>query len=207
MLRAQRVDLVLDVGANAGQYAQALRGAGYDGRIISFEPLEEAHARCRGVAAADPCWDLASPMALGAEEGTSEIHVANNSVSSSLRPMLETHVQACPESSVVARQTVHVRRLDHVLPGMLEEEARLFLKIDTQGTEDEVLLGSEGVLEAIVGIQVEMSLNPLYAGAPSFGEVLGTVLERGFVPWGFLPGFTDRKSGRMLQVDGVFFRP
>ena len=43
MLAAHNVNLVFDVGANTGQFAKAIRGDGFNGRIVSFEPLIAAH--------------------------------------------------------------------------------------------------------------------------------------------------------------------
>ena len=45
MLENHSVDLVLDVGANIGQFALALREAGYKGRLLSFEPLSAEHTQ------------------------------------------------------------------------------------------------------------------------------------------------------------------
>ena len=42
MLNHHKVNLVLDVGANTGQFAKALRQGGYQGKMLSFEPLSTA---------------------------------------------------------------------------------------------------------------------------------------------------------------------
>lgn len=64
------IDVVLDVGANVGQYAARLRQGGWSGRIVSFEPLPDAHATLEAAAAPDALWEVAPRMALGASTGT-----------------------------------------------------------------------------------------------------------------------------------------
>ena len=206
LLAFQQIDLVLDVGANSGQYAQALRRAGYEGRILSFEPLQEAWERCRRRASRDPQWSVATRMALGSSEGAIEIHVADNSFSSSILPMRDSHRAAAPGSAYVGTQMVDLRRLDRAAASEVDRARRPFVKLDTQGYEREILKGATGIMDRVRGVQVEMSLTPLYEGAPSFEELLALLEGMHFKPWALLPAFTDQTSGRMLQVDGLFFR-
>ena len=64
-------DLVLDVGANAGQYGVEIRRNGYTGRIVSFEPASETFARLREACHADPLW-TARQLAMGSEPGSGD---------------------------------------------------------------------------------------------------------------------------------------
>jgi len=91
----ERIDLLLDVGAHIGQYCQRTRGAGFAGRIVSFEPLADAYQRLAGVAVEGPAWDTRR-LALGEEDGVARVNLAANSWSRSLLPMGERHLQAGP---------------------------------------------------------------------------------------------------------------
>jgi FkbM family methyltransferase len=206
LLAHHQIDLVLDVGANSGQYALDLRRAGYAGQILSFEPVRDAWERCKANASRDPLWSVAPQVALGASEGRVEIHVSSNSVSSSILPMNDVHRAAAPDSSYVRTELVDLRRLDRVAREPIERARRPFLKIDTQGYERDVLQGATDVLDRVWGIQLEISLTPLYEGSPTLVEILRMMEEWRFVPQALLPGFSDLQSGRMLQVDGLFFR-
>jgi len=80
------------------------------------------------------------------------------------------------------------------------------VKIDVQGYEDHVLKGAEGILPKILGIQVELSSVPLYKGQVLFDKVMDYILNAGFELYELVPGLRDRKSGRLYQFDGVFFK-
>lgn len=206
MLAAHNIDVVFDVGANIGQFAGSLRDNGYQGRIVSFEPLSDAWATLKRVSADDPLWTIAERCAVGEEEGEVELHIAGNSVSSSVLDMLSTHENAAPESSYVGTETVRVLTLDSAAPAYLTSECVVFLKIDTQGYEDRVLRGANSLLGKIRGIQLEMSLVALYEGQLTFDDLRTELTSRGFELWGLSPGFVDPRTGRLLQVDATFFR-
>ena len=112
LLRRFRVDVVFDIGANVGQFASELFGAGFAGRIVSFEPLSAAHGQLIETSQPEPRWAVAPRCALGESDGEATIHVAANSQSSSLVHMLDRHMQAAPRSRYIGSETVEVRTLD-----------------------------------------------------------------------------------------------
>jgi FkbM family methyltransferase len=197
---------VLDVGANTGQYAQMLRRIGYGGVIISFEPLSSAHAKLKVEASADSNWIVAPRVALGSAKGSIEINVAGNSVSSSVLPMKAVHLAAAPESRYVATETVALERLDNLLPAVFTATGPVILKMDTQGYEEQVLAGAVGILSRVVAIQLEISLVPLYEGAPTVVHILSAMGDLGYHLFQVIPGFRDVATGQLLQLDGIFVR-
>lgn len=206
LLKTHRIDTEIDVGANYGGYGSLLRRGGFEGAVLSFEPLQEAHARLVAAAQADDRWSVHPRAALGSENGEVQIHVAGNSASSSILPMHETHEKAAPESKYVGVQQVPVHRLDEIRHEVLDKAGLTLLKVDTQGYEMPVLLGAERLLPRIAGVQLELSLTRLYEGQVLYLEMIQWLQERGFELWNVIPGFIDPASARMLQFDGVFFR-
>lgn len=206
LLSYHGIDTVIDVGANNGGYGRFLRDGGYSGAILSFEPLADAHEQLCAAAAKSKNWHVAPRMALGAENSEVEINVAGNSTSSSVLPMEELHASAEPRSRYVGVQRVPLRRLDGVEHDVIRQGRMILLKIDTQGYEMPVLMGAGSMLDRVCGLQIEISLAPLYDGQILHRAMIAWLSDRGFDLWNVMPGFVDQKSGRMLQMDGVFFR-
>lgn len=206
LLAQHRVGLVLDVGANDGGYAAMLRRAGYRGRIVSFEPVQEPFRRLRERTADDPLW-TAVPWAVGDTDGTVDIHVAGNAAaSSSVLAMLPRHAEAAPESRYVGVEQAQQRRLDTLWPELVQAGDRVFLKVDVQGAEKHVLAGAGDRLVQCVGAQLEVSFAPLYEGGMLYREALDWLEAVGLSLMYVVPGFTDPRTGRMYQCDVVCFR-
>lgn len=207
MLDHHGIDVVVDVGANTGGYAQELRASGFAGSIVSFEPLADAHKQLTRNARTDKHWHVMPRMALGEEDGSIQINVAGNSTSSSILPMASLHVAAAPDSRYVGKESVPLCRLDSVEHPLLSDATkRRFLKIDTQGYEMQVLRGATKLLAGCRGVQLELSLVELYEGQQLLAGTLDWLSRAGFELWCAIPGFTDGATGRMLQMDGIFFR-
>jgi FkbM family methyltransferase len=204
-MRATAVSLVLDVGAHTGEYATALRRAGYGGRIVSFEPLEGPFRELRQRCAQDPRWDCRR-LALGERDGTVKIQVSGNVVSSSLLPMLPRHSDAAPDSRYVGDETVSMTTLDSLFDELIGARDRVALKLDVQGYEAQVLTGAPRTLSRTQIVEAELSLVPLYEGQATMCDIVEGMQADGFEIVWLERGFVDPQNGQTLQVDGIFRR-
>lgn len=200
------INFVFDVGANYGQFAKSLQHAGFCGTIVSFEPLEEPLKVLNNISKGFGNWHIL-PFALGKTAGAAIINVAANSASSSLLPMGDTHLKAAPHSAYTGIQTIEVQTLDNLYLQFTKQDSEVFLKIDTQGFEYEVMLGAEGVLPKIKGLQLEMSFTELYEGETTFRKMYDYIISKGFELCYIAPGLQEEHSGRLLQADVIFFKP
>jgi FkbM family methyltransferase len=202
-MAALGIDLVIDIGAHEGEFGRELRSAGYQAAILSIEPLAGPFQRLSRLAAADRRW-VVIQSAAGSRSGPATMHVAANAgASSSILPMLDLHVQVAPFALYVAEERVNMATLDDMALSRVPQSARLFIKADVQGYELEVLGGGAQTLAKSSLVQLEMSLMPLYAGAPTYTDILDFMAKRAFRLAGIEPGIAT-ESGLLLQADGLF---
>ena len=206
LLNSYKVNLILDIGANVGQFAEEIRSAGYKGRILSFEPSLDAYNQLIKRSKSDPLWEVAPRCAIGAENGEVEINISKNSVSSSILDMLDEHKNSAPESIYVSREKVPIFTIDKLLPNFVTSDSIVFMKVDTQGYEEKVLEGAKNSLSRISGFELELSLVPLYAGGILFDEMIKIVNINNFKLCSVWSTFVDEQVGKTLQVNGVFFK-
>jgi FkbM family methyltransferase len=205
LLNTYGIDLVIDVGANAGQYAATLRAAGYLGRIASFEPVGEAYSRLATACEADGAWECRR-LALGRQRGMVRVNISEDSRNSSVFTVGDRHLRAVPDSRTVSVDCAAIQRLDRIWSDIARGARRPYLKMDVQGYELEVLRGSTGVLDAISLIEAELSLLAVYDAGPLFQDVYRFLDEHGFAPIAFEGVLDDTGTGEMLQADGIFRR-
>jgi len=205
LLDIYKINLVLDVGANIGQYGKELREIGYKGKIVSFEPLSLAYKELCEKSKKDDLWETHN-FALGDKNETEMINIANNSFSSSLLDMLPSHLKAAPKSTYIGQEEIQIKTLDSIYSTLSSQTDSIYLKMDTQGFEENVLRGAENSLDNIDTIQLEMSLTPLYKDALLFSELYQLLYEKEYRLMAVEPGFTDGDTGQLLQIDGIFHR-
>jgi FkbM family methyltransferase len=208
LLKGQRIECVLDVGAHHGEFATVLRQHGYRGRIISFEPVREHFIQLSQRASGDPGWDV-HHLALGRENTRLKINVAHqgSGCSSFLNPNEYGLYATNGRVSVDRVEEVKVRRLDSLDRGILPSghDRNIYLKLDTQGYDVEVVQGAGDVLERIPALQSEMSVQPIYDGMPSFSDALGVLNGYGYEISAMFPVKRDDIL-RLVEFDCVMVR-
>ena len=197
---------VLDVGANEGQFAATLRLLGYQGRIVSFEPVSATFARLQKRAASDRRWEVVQ-TAVGETNGETEIHISENTcLSSTLEELSKQFADRDPDAAVAYSEQVPIATLDQ-LAAQRSVGRRAFLKIDTQGSERAVLDGAGEILATCAGVQLELSLAaPFYDGEATAGELTARLEADGLTRLVLNPLTHTLRWGDLVQADAIFWR-
>jgi FkbM family methyltransferase len=207
LLEKLGVNCVLDVGGYRGEYATLIRTYKYKGYIISFEPVEENFNQLQQRKDGDSMWHVYR-YALGSNNETRSINVSRETDLSSFLSASDYGTRILrPYIPVERVEVVQVRRLDDVFDEVTAaiDQPRVFLKIDTQGWDLEVLRGAKGCLDQIVGLQSELSLQGIYEGMPSWTEALSEFQRANFVVSALFPLWRD-SNFQLTEIDCVMVR-
>jgi FkbM family methyltransferase len=197
LCRNAEVDLLIDLGANDGAWATAVRQAGYGGRILSFEPHPGAFTTLSRRASRDGFWD-ARQLAIGSQPATMTLYMPGGSVWSSL---LRSSSANFEPTQPAASTDVPVKRLDDEVAG----GNRLFLKIDVQGYELEALRGAEGRMTSVVAGKAEVLIRQVYDGQPTLLEFVQALASYDLHVVGFEHGHIE-ENGVERFLDLIFMR-
>ncbi len=199
----RKIELVIDVGANVGQFGESLRAGGYKGRIVSFEPIRSAFQTLQRKATADGNWE-AHHCGLGSHSGAAVLNVSQLSVCSSFLEPSSVAGLHDSRTAVVRTEETSMRTLDEVSAGL---RGNILLKIDTQGYERQVIEGGGETIRRAAGILMELPVIRMYEGEWQFHEALQFMSEAGFVPAQIQAvGYHGRDHVSAVEFD-CLFRP
>lgn len=194
------VDLVLDVGANLGQFAKDLMLSGYANQIQSFEPVKSQFKFLSKSALKNDLWTTHN-FAFGDRNTEDKIFVSSNSgLSSSFLQMNHNHFDNFPSTKIAGSETVQIQTMHDYIEATGVEPRTSLLKLDVQGFESRVLVGCRDQLEHFALCFLEVSLIPLYDEESTFLEVLEYLNANGQQLIDVRRG-VQSKSGDLLQLD------
>ncbi|EAW32389.1 hypothetical protein GP2143_14076 [marine gamma proteobacterium HTCC2143] len=201
LINEYKIDLVIDAGANVGQFGKMLRAAGYKEEIHSFEPISTTFIKLMEAIQPDPNWQ-AYPCALGEALGEIEVNIMEGSDLSSILPPNEFGKENYKHIKVLDTETVTVRTVENFLTEDIKDcaQRRIFLKMDTQGYDLNVFKGAGEKLDFIIGIESEISFMPIYEGMPHYLESLKVYEDAGFVITGLYP-ISRKNDMAVIEMD------
>jgi FkbM family methyltransferase len=194
--------LVVDVGANKGQFLSLARGVWPSAGLIAIEADKSLCEELRSGYGKDGAVDIHC-CAAGADDGEVTFHITRDHQNSSVLPPAAAFSAERPGDGLVRTETVPMCRLDSLLDG---RPGRIFVKIDVQGTELAVLQGFGDRLDDVLALIVEAPFECAYEGASDFHAIYCFLIERGFAYEGALGTLTSRETGRVRQEDAIFVR-
>jgi FkbM family methyltransferase len=197
-----RINTILDIGANTGQFAQAMRSVQPDAAIHSFEPIPAVAAKLRANFAADQNLYV-HEIAISDRQGAHSFQVNEFSPSSSLLPVTNTHKQIFGFAQNTTKIKVRLATLDR----WAEEynlELPMLIKLDVQGNELSALRGARKTLEQANYLLIEVNFFQFYEGQPSFADIYALVQPYGFEFIDFFVGAEHPTQRRSLFGDALF---
>lgn len=197
-----KVNTIIDIGANKGQFTLAARSVYPEGNIISFEPLSGPAEIFNKVFTKDQNIVL-HQSAIGPQKDTVEMHVSNREDSSSLLPIGNNQLSMFPGTEESHIEEIKVAPLHKFLSKEDLLNKRVFVKIDVQGYELEVLRGSKNLIDEFDYIYVECSFVELYEGQVLADDVIEYLSNYSFKLEGVYNMYYDKK-GIAIQADFLF---
>ena len=200
-------DIIIDVGANEGQFAREISEVYSTAQIFCFEPLEAPFQKLTEWAATQSGRIRCFQMALGEHEGEIDMHVNEGfTPSSSVLTVTDRSVELYPQTFVDKSVTVTMSTLDAVLGDIpLDASKNILLKLDVQGFEDRVLKGASNTLSMCNAAILEVLMDHLYEGQAQFVDIMNLLHRHGLHFAGTVEQFYG-PDGRVVFADALFLK-
>jgi len=195
------INTFIDIGSNRGQFALVARYTNISSTIYSFEPQSEPASKYKMIFKADKNAILFQ-SAIGLKEEEKKMYISKRDDSSSILEIGANQTTIFPGTQTSSAKLIKVAPLHRFL-SKRDLVNDVFVKIDVQGFELEVLKGSVDLLEYFDYIYVECSFIELYEKQALADEVITFLNNYSFKLRGVYNMFYDKK-GIAVQADFLF---
>lgn len=185
--------LVLDVGAYEGHWTKSVKGIFPGAEYLLFEALADKRSVIQQTLAQHQGWHLYSEVLSHADGMVVRFSE------------METGSSYYDELTPYPRQIV--TRTARTLDSLLNDrplEGDIYVKMDTQGSELDILAGGKRLLAAATLVSIETSNIPYNRGAPTTEDVIAFMSAHGFKIFDILEFHRRGYDGLLFQMDILF---
>lgn len=204
-IQSKGIKTVFDIGANIGQFAEEIRQEIPTTQIYSFEPVKETYNVLVKNLSHDKKF-RAFNVGLGSKKESREIKISAYSLSSSFLPQSKTLETIFPHTKEIGKEIVSVERLDDIWDEVGKPRKGVLVKMDTQGSESEVIAGGKECLSVASAVLIETSFVEIYSGQPLFDDIYELLKSLGFRYHGSMRAKHHPKTGEPMFEDSIFLR-
>jgi len=197
------INCVLDIGAHKGEFVKKIRDDGYSHEVISFEPQKDIHNLLKQDSKFDDKWKIYPRCIIGKNRGKSFINIFSETQCSSVLNPNKNFFDHDENFKEIKVEECEVEKLENIINELNLENKNIYLKIDTQGYESEVLEGCEKKIEILDFIQIEACVYNLYENEKTYDYYFEYLKNKNYKIWDIKP-FAYNKDGRLLQFDAIF---
>jgi FkbM family methyltransferase len=196
-------DFVVDIGANNGQWISVVKNRGYKNAALCIEPVKKNYAELKARNLRNV---TILNCAVGNKNGYIWINLASNDgQSSSILEFDSAHKNAAPKIKFTGKEKVKILKLSKILEK--NSHKKMFIKIDTQGYEFEILKSiDEKTFNNIYGFEIETNIISTYKNVVLIEDVIKFLRKKGFQPLRLENGFGMPNFGQQLQTDIIFVK-
>lgn len=202
-----KIDLIIDVGANSGQYAcPVFFHCDFKGEIHSYEPINSVFQILEKNLSMYPRWSIFN-CALGDKAGKAMMNIGGDAaLTSSFLPQTSEMDKFAPNTQAGNQQETEIKRIDDLYADILEDKSRrVMLKLDVQGFEEHVLRSCGKYLESFKVVQMELASIPMYEGDLSIRRALDIMESAGYALI-YVSNNYPVKPGIYVDYDFIFCR-
>lgn len=187
-------DMVLDIGAFRGEWTQGILPIFPKARFVMFEPQDDKAPILSKLTSVHP--NVSHVKTLVGKLNTDGVEFFEMESGSSIYEEQTTHPRT--------RRRYPMKTLDTILKEFPKAND-IFIKLDVQGAEKDVLEGASETLRRTNFILLEASVLNYNAQAPLLDELVAYLRSMGFVLFDICD-MRRKANGTLFQVDLIFSR-
>ncbi len=205
-INSHKIDLIIDIGASTGKYAEMLRRFGYSNYIFSIEPVTESFKKLNINSSSDKKWIAKQFIISNEKKNKIKINVSKDFDNSSIYNVTDLHVKNYNGAKFLYTEEIESKTLENLIKYDIEKKNNMMLKIDTQGSEGDILKSGSELLDQFKLIQVELSIQKLYTNQNMWIDIIEYLRKKNFDVWNIIPGYKQRDKGQLYQFDAIFYK-